>query len=299
MVERHHRRGQEAQELLVERRDLRPVGLVRRRRLGVQGRDRRLDLIATRLSEPQRPVQYANPFLDLSPVPARAVLVGQQDQLPLRAGTRGAARVVEQHQREQPERLGLGGHQRRQQLAQPQRLRAQLGAQQVLAGGGGVALVEDQVDDREHRVQAIGQRLVARQLERDARVTDLALRADQALAHGGVRHEERPRDLRRRQSSHGLESQRDPRLERERGMAAGEQQAETLVPELGQRVGETDRASRRARRRRPIARAPARSVRGLRSRSIARLRATVNSHAAGDCGVPSRPQRSSASANAS
>ena len=158
------------------------------------------------------------------------------------AGPGVPARVVEQHQGEQAEHLGLVGHQRRQQLAQAQRLRAQLSPHQVLAGGGGVALVEDQVDDREHGVEAVGQRGVARQLERDPGVADLALGPDQALGHGGVGHEERPRDLRPGQAADRLERQRHPRLGRERRVAAGEQQAEPLVADLGQAVG--DRVAR-------------------------------------------------------
>ena len=67
-------------------------------------------------------------LLDLVRVPQRAVLVGEQHEPPVGVDARVAARVVEQHQREQPARLARLGHQLDQQPAEPDRLGAQLAA---------------------------------------------------------------------------------------------------------------------------------------------------------------------------
>jgi hypothetical protein len=83
-------------------------------------------------------------------------------------------------------RLGIVGHQARQQPAEPDRLRAQLAADEPVALGGVVALVEDQVDDGEHAAEAVGQDVVGRHAVGDARRGDLALRAHDPLAHRGL-----------------------------------------------------------------------------------------------------------------
>ena len=56
-------------------------------------------------------------------------------------------------QRDQAQDLGLLRSERGQHAAQTEGLGAELGPQPVLARGGRVALVEDQVDDLEHGVQ--------------------------------------------------------------------------------------------------------------------------------------------------
>jgi hypothetical protein len=56
---------------------------------------------------------------------------------------RRAPRVVQEHQREQSPHLGVVGHQLAQQQAESDRLVAQLFADETVALGGGVALVED------------------------------------------------------------------------------------------------------------------------------------------------------------
>ena len=109
----------------------------------------------------ERPVEarrgcHPDALLDLGGVPARAVLIGEQHELAVRVEPRVAARVVQDHQRQQATHLGLVGHQLGEQAGQPDRLVAQLTAYDRVVGGGQVALVEDQVEDREQRAQAIG-----------------------------------------------------------------------------------------------------------------------------------------------
>ena len=66
--------------------------------------------------------------------------------------------------------LGLAGRQPRQDAAEPQRLLAQLRPHPVLAGGGRVALVEDEVDHLQHRGEPLRQ-LRARAAPRTARAS--------------------------------------------------------------------------------------------------------------------------------
>jgi hypothetical protein len=64
--------------------------------------------------------------------------------------------------------LGLGREQFGEYAPEPQRLLEQLGPQPPLAGGGGVALVEHEVDDLEHGREAPGEIPALGDLERDA-----------------------------------------------------------------------------------------------------------------------------------
>jgi hypothetical protein len=84
-------------------------------------------------------------------VPHRAVLVLEQDQFAVGARTSLAPRVLQQQECEQAERLRLVRHQHRQELRQSDRLVAQFAAHERIAGRGRVALVEDEVEDGEHR----------------------------------------------------------------------------------------------------------------------------------------------------
>jgi hypothetical protein len=178
----------------------------------------------------------------------RAVLVLHQDQLALGGGARGAARVVQQHEGHERQRLRLVGHQRGQQLAQPDRLAAQLRAQQLAPRARGIALAKDEVEHGEHGGEALGELMVGRDPEGDSRVADLALGAHQALRHRRLRHEEGPRDLRGGQPADGLQGQRDARVLGEGGMRAGEDQAQALVAEALQAVeGGVHDADRRLR----------------------------------------------------
>jgi len=83
-------------------------------------------------------------------------------------------------------------------------------------------LVEDQVDDREDGGQPAG----GRHRERDGGVADLVLGAGQPLAHRLGRDEEGPGDLFGRRAAEGAQGQCHLGVERERGMAAGEDQLE-------------------------------------------------------------------------
>jgi hypothetical protein len=92
-----------------------------------------------------------------------------------------------------------------------------------------VPLVEDQVDDGEHGRQPPGQVGLGRDAVRDSRVPDLALGPDQPLGHGGLRHQERVRDLRRGEPAQQPERQRDLGAGAQRRVAAGEHEPQPVI----------------------------------------------------------------------
>ena len=128
--------------------------------------------------------------------------------------------------------LGLVRHQTGQDTAEPQRLLAQLGTHPVLAARCRVALVEDEVDDLEHRSQTGGELGAARHLDGDARLGQGPLGADDPLSDGRFRDEECMGDLVGRQSAEQAQRQRHAGLGRENRMAGREHEAEEVVPDL-------------------------------------------------------------------
>ena len=156
---------------------------------------------------------------------AGTVLLAQRDQL-IVDHARIPARVVQQHEGEQPVHLGLVGHQLSEQPPEPDRLGGEIRPI-------GVALVEDEVDDREHRAQAVRQPVVGGHRERDRGRLDLRLGSREPALHRLLGDQERPRDLLGREAAEGAQRQRHLRVDSQRRMAAGEDQLQTLVGDRG------------------------------------------------------------------
>ena len=116
-----------------------------------------------------RALERGAPGGDLVRVPQRPVLVLEQHQL-LAGEPRLAPRVMDLHKRQQPMYLRLVRHQRGEHTDQPDRLAGQVDAARV-------ALVVDQVHDRQHRGQAVGQQMLRGDGERNPGRFDLRLRA--------------------------------------------------------------------------------------------------------------------------
>jgi hypothetical protein len=146
-----HQRG-------VQRSDARPVRLSRAGRPRVAGGDGRLQGIgAAQAAEPLGSLQRREAATDEERVPARAILVQQQHGLSRGAGPRAQPRGLDLHERDQAVDLGLLGREPGQDAPQAQRLVAQRGPHPVVARRGRIALVEDEVDDLEHRGQPRGE----------------------------------------------------------------------------------------------------------------------------------------------
>ncbi len=198
----------------------------------MSGRDGRLDLEGTGAGQAPGGGQTDPALGDLAGVVEGPVLVAQQDQVTGGVDPGRTAGVVEQHERKQPEGLGLVGHQRAEGAAQADGLVAERPPHQVAARAGRVPLVEEQIDDGQHRRGALEQLVGGRDDEGDAGVADLALGPDEPLGHGRFGNEEGAGDLGRRHADQRAQGQRDTCLEGQRGMAAGEDEAEAIVGDL-------------------------------------------------------------------
>jgi hypothetical protein len=96
-----------------------------------------------------------------------------------------------------------------------------------------VTLVEDEVDDGQYRGEPFGQARGGRHGERDARRLDFGLGPGEAPFHRLGRDQEGPRDLFGGEPAHGAERKRDLRLDRERRMAAHEDELKPFVGDGG------------------------------------------------------------------
>jgi hypothetical protein len=222
-AQRDHGSRRDLGKQLVQREDLGPVGVRDAVRLVVHGRDRGLQLVrAERPARGEGLLDQVGAFGDQLPVPAAPVLVSKRDESAVWRGSRRAAGVGEQHEREQPGGLRVAGQQPAQHPGQPEALGCQVGALQLLAGRGRVALVEDQVQHLLHGpdpVVAVGR---VRRREPCARGADLLLGTADPLRHRRLGHPERPRDLRRGQPADGAQRERDLRGRAQRRVAAEE-----------------------------------------------------------------------------
>jgi hypothetical protein len=174
----------------------------------VQRRDRRLQHVGIAAAERQRAIERGPSRRDLVEVPERSILIAEEDDRAV-GEARVAPGVVHQHQRQQAVHLGLVGHQLGERAPEPDRLGREVAA-------AAVALVEDQVDDRESRSEAVGEQVSRRHAKRDPGGLDLALRADDALGHGRLGHEEGAGDLLRPEPAQRPQRERDLGIERER-----------------------------------------------------------------------------------
>src|SRR3712207_6555300 len=64
----------------------------------VQSTDGGLNLIRADLAHVEGLLDQCQTFLNRTPIPQRAILLGEQDQLAMRSNPRRAPRVVQQHQ---------------------------------------------------------------------------------------------------------------------------------------------------------------------------------------------------------
>ena len=93
-----------------------------------------LEMVAHHIRARARGRQVAQALRDLTGIPSRPVLVREQQEAAAVAGARGQARGAEVHQREQRvRRRPVAKRMGRQQAREPDRLRAQVGAEQRVA----------------------------------------------------------------------------------------------------------------------------------------------------------------------
>ncbi len=195
----------------------------------MERRDRGLDLVGPRPADLEGAAQKHLPFADPDAIPARSILVVEQDQLTPCPHPGFAASVVEQHQREQPEHLRLRGNQLVDDACQADGLGAQLTSNERVTRGRRIALIEDQVEHMEHPVEALGEQLSGRYAIGDPGGPNLALGPDQALRQGRLGEQEGAGDLRGREAAQGAQRERDASIHGERGVTAREDEPQSIV----------------------------------------------------------------------
>jgi hypothetical protein len=105
-------------------------------------------------------------------------------------------------------------------------------AHQIVTGGGGVAFVEDEVDDVPHRGESLGEPCAAWHLERQLGFAQRSLCSNDPLRDRRFGNEEGARDLRGRQPAKEAQRERDAALHREHRVASDEDQTEHVVAHL-------------------------------------------------------------------
>ncbi len=225
-----HRCGRgEPFEPQVQHRDLRPVRPLRRRGRRVQGRDRRLQLVGARSAPAPDAVDQLGSLADQVAVPAGAVLFVQRHQPAVVADAGRAPRLGEQHQRQQAGRLGVVGHHVAEHSGQPDRLAGQVDAGELVAGGGRVALVEDQVEHSHDRGHAAVQVAGGRHGEAGAGAGQLLFGAADPRSQTGLGRAMGVRDLGGRQTADRSQGERHLGGGVQRWVAAEQQQGEAVV----------------------------------------------------------------------
>src|SRR5712692_8821981 len=136
------------------------------------------------------------------------------------------------HQRHEPVNLRVFGNELGEDTTKPKSVLAELWSHPVVAPGGGVALVEDEVDDLQHGGEADREVVAPRNLEGHARLAEGPLRPDDALGDGGLRHEEGPCDLAGGKTAQQVQRERYARVRREDRMAGDENEPQEIVADV-------------------------------------------------------------------
>jgi hypothetical protein len=229
-VQLHDGRGHEARERGVEHGDPVPVGLLRRPRAGVAGGDGGLEPVgAEAAAERLGPLERRQSAADEQLIPAPPVLIQQKHGLSRGADAGAQAGRLDLHQGDQPVHFRLVRRELREDPAQSQGLLAERRPDPVLPGGGGVALVEDEIDHFQHRREPGRQLVSAGNLEGHPGVGEGTLGTHDSLGQRGLGHEERAGDLWCGEPAEQAESERHPRLGREHRMAGDEDETQEVV----------------------------------------------------------------------
>src|ERR1700689_3313670 len=133
--------------------------------------------------------------MDEELIPLGAVLIEEQDWFAGGGDAGAGAGGLDLHEGDQAMDFRFGGSEFGEDAAEAERVFAERGAHEVVAGGGGVALVEDEVDHLKDGRKARGELSAAGNLEGDVLVGEGAFGADNTLGDGGFGGEEGAGDL--------------------------------------------------------------------------------------------------------
>jgi hypothetical protein len=156
-------------------------------------------------------------------------LIEEEDWFAGRADARSGAGGLDLHEGDQAVDFRFPGGEFSEDAAEAEGVFAEGGADEVLSGGCGIALVEDEVDDLQNRSEAGGELVPARDFEGDVLFGEGAFGADDALSDGGFGGEEGAGDLRDGEAAEQAESKGGAGLGGENGMTGDEDEAEEVV----------------------------------------------------------------------
>jgi len=142
------------------------------------------------------------------------------------------ARSLNFHKRDEAMNFRLVWSEARENAAEAEGIFAECGAHPVFAGGGGVTLVEDEIDDFEHGRESSGEIGAVRNLEGNARFGERAFGADDALGDGGFGDQEGASDFLRGEAAKKAKSERDTRFGGKDRVTGNEDEAEKVVADV-------------------------------------------------------------------
>jgi len=162
-------------------------------------------------------------------IPLGAVLIEEQDWFAGGIDAGAATGGLDLHEGDQAVDFRFLRSEFGKYAAEAERVLAEGGAHEVVPSGGGVALVEDQIDDFEDGGEPDGKLGPARDLEGDVLVGEGTFGADDALGDGGFGGEEGAGDLVGGESAQETEGEGGAGLGGEDGMAGNEDETEKVV----------------------------------------------------------------------
>ena len=174
-------------------------------------------------------VDQRDALADHLAVPATAILIVEQDDRAVGVEPRRGARLLQQHQRGQAHDLRLGGEEPQQQAAEPDRLLAQSAARLGRLRAGGIALVEHQINHRQHGADPLRPLHRAGSLEGHLGLGDARLGPGNSLFHGRLADQKGAGDLADAQARDDPQRQRDLLRRRQLRVATDEHQPQDVV----------------------------------------------------------------------
>ena len=162
-------------------------------------------------------------------IPEGSVLVEEEDWFSGRGGAGSGAGRLDLHEGYEAVNFGFGWGELREDAAEAKGVFAEGGADEVVAGGGGVTLVEDEVDDFEDGVEAGGEVGASGDFEGDVFLGESAFGANDALGDGGLGGEEGAGDLSCGEAANETEGEGGAGFGGEDGVAGDEDEAEEVV----------------------------------------------------------------------
>ncbi len=195
----------------------------------MERRDGALHLVRSRASVAEGLVEEREPLRDAIAVPQATVLIFEENDRSVRVEPRLGPRVLQEHERCEPEHLRLRRKQPEEDPGQTDGLVAQRDAHVGAAARRRVPLVEEEVEDGGHGRQALRAFRRTRRLEGDLLRGDAVLGPRDPLLHRDVAHQERAGDLGNGEAADDPQREGDLLRGGELRVAAHEEQSEEVV----------------------------------------------------------------------